>query len=119
LSWLERFDLKPDLDSRDVQATLAELSAITVADSIRSQKPGDVLVCGGGVHNKYLLDRLQTLLPGTLVRSTADLGLDPDSIEAVLFAWLARERLAQRPLDTRSITGAGTPVLLGTIVGAN
>ena len=115
LSWLEQFDLKPDLDSRDVQATLAELSAITVADSIRPQRPGDVLVCGGGVHNRYLLDRLRALLPETLVRSTADLGLDPDSIEAVLFAWLARERLAERPLNTRSITGAGTSVLLGTI----
>jgi len=78
-----------------------------------------VLVCGGGVHNKYLLDRLRALLPGTLLRSTADLGLDPDSIEAVLFAWLARERLAERPLDTCNITGAKTPVLLGTIVGAN
>ena len=119
LSWLEQFDLKANLDSCDVQATLAELTAITVADSIRPQKPGDVLVCGGGVHNKYLLDRLQALLPGTLIRSTADLGLDPDSIEAVLFAWLARERLAERSLDTCSITGARTPVLLGIIVGAN
>jgi anhydro-N-acetylmuramic acid kinase len=115
LSWLEQFNLKPDLDSRDVQATLAELSAITVADSIRPQQPGDVLVCGGGVHNSNLLGRLRALLPDTLVRSTADLGLDPDSIEALLFAWLARERLAERPLDTRSITGARMPVLLGTI----
>jgi len=115
LSWLERFDLKPGIDSRDVQATLAELSVITVADSIRPHQPNDVLVCGGGVHNTHLLDHLRALLPGTLVRSTADLGLDPDSIEAVLFAWLARERLAERPLDTCSITGARTPVLLGTI----
>jgi anhydro-N-acetylmuramic acid kinase len=115
LSWLERFDLNPDLDSRDVQATLAELSAVTVADPIRPHQPNDVLVCGGGVHNSNLLGRLRALLPGTLVRSTADLGLDPDSIEALLFAWLARERLAKRPLDTRSITGARMPVLLGTI----
>ncbi len=115
LSWLEQFDLQPDLDSRDVQATLAELSAVTVADSIRPDQPGDVLVCGGGVHNSNLLGRLRALLPGTLVCSTADLGLDPDSIEALLFAWLARERLAERPLDTRNITGARMPVLLGTI----
>ena len=115
LSWLKKFDLKPGLDTRDVQSTLAELSAISVAESIRPHQPGDVLVCGGGVHNTNLLDRLRALLPDTPVRSTADLGLDPDSIEAVLFAWLARERLAERPLDTRSITGARTPVLLGTI----
>jgi len=115
LSWLKKFDLKPGLDTRDVQSTLAELSAISVAESIRPHQPGDVLVCGGGVHNTNLLDRLRVLLPDTPVQSTADLGLDPDSIEAVLFAWLARERLAERPLDTRSITGARTPVLLGTI----
>ena len=115
LSWLEQFDLKPGLDTRDVQSTLAELSAISVAESIRPHQPGDVLVCGGGVHNTNLLDRLRALLPDTPVRSTADLGLDPDSIEAVLFAWLARERLAKRPLDTRSITGARSPVLLGGI----
>ena len=115
LSWLKKFDLKPGLDTRDVQSTLAELSAISVAESIRPHQPGDVLVCGGGVHNMNLLDRLRALLPDTPVRSTADLGLDPDSIEAVLFAWLARERLAERSLDTRSITGARTLVLLGTI----
>ena len=115
LSWLEQFDLKPDLDPCDVQATLAELSAITVAESIRPQQPDDVLVCGGGVHNSNLLKRLRSLLPDMPVRSTAELSLDPDSIEAVLFAWLARERLAGRPLDTRSITGAQIPILLGTI----
>jgi len=115
LSWLERFDLKPDLNPRDVQATLAELSAITTADSIRPQQPGDVLVCGGGVHNSNLLKRLCALLPDTPIRSTVEFSLDPDSIEAVLFAWLARERLAGRPLDTRSITGAQVPVLLGTV----
>jgi anhydro-N-acetylmuramic acid kinase len=115
LSWLDQFNLNPDLDPRDVQATLAELSVVSVADSIQSHHPDDVLVCGGGVHNTYLLGRLRAHLPDTLVRSTADLGLDPDWIEAVLFAWLARKRLAEEPLDTRSITGAGKPVLLGTI----
>jgi len=115
LSWLEQFNLKPDIDPQDVQATLAELSAMTVADSIQPQQSVDVLVCGGGVHNSNLLGLLRALLPNMPIRSTADVGLDPDSIEAVLFAWLARERLAGRPLDTRGITGAGKPVLLGTI----
>jgi anhydro-N-acetylmuramic acid kinase len=115
LPWLERFGAEPFPESRDVQATLAELSAVSVADAIRPQSPDDVLVCGGGVHNSDLMRRLKSLLPGTAVRSTADLGLDPDWVEAVLFAWLARERLAERPLDTRSITGAKIPVLLGTI----
>jgi anhydro-N-acetylmuramic acid kinase len=58
---------------------------------------------------------LQQHLPDIPVRSTAEFGLDPDWIEAVLFAWLARERLAGQTLDTRSITGAAQPVLLGVI----
>jgi anhydro-N-acetylmuramic acid kinase len=115
LAWLEK--LRPDagIHPQDIQATLAELTAVTVADAICPHKPADVLVCGGGAHNRYLLQRLEALLPETTVSSTAKFGLDPDWVEAVLFAWLARERLADHVLDTRSITGARNPVLLGTI----
>jgi anhydro-N-acetylmuramic acid kinase len=115
LSWIERFSQGVTLDPRDVQATLAELSAASVADSIRGHRPRDVLVCGGGAHNTDLLRRLGAALVGTPVRPTTDLGLNPDWIEAVLFAWLARERLAGRPMDTRKITGARHPVMLGVV----
>lgn len=115
LAWLERFNPEAFSSPRNVQATLAELTAVSVADSIRRGLPDDVLVCGGGVHNTDLLCRLKILLPGTDVRSTADVGLDPDWIEAILFAWLARERLADKSLDTRSITGAKNRVLLGVV----
>jgi anhydro-N-acetylmuramic acid kinase len=98
-----------------LQATLAELTAASVADAIRPYAPAEVLVCGGGVHNADLLRRLGRRLPGIPLRSTAECGLDPDWVEAVLFAWLARERLAGRPQDTRGITGARAPVLLGRI----
>jgi anhydro-N-acetylmuramic acid kinase len=119
LSWLRNF--KPEgsgkapSDPADVQATLAQLTAVTVADEIRPHAPNDVLVCGGGAHNSDLCLRLQNQLPGIAVKSTADFGLDPDWVEAVLFAWLARERLAGQPLDTRNITGAENPVLLGFV----
>ncbi len=115
LAWLEKFTAHLNHDARDVQTTLAELTAVSVADAIRPNGPADVLVCGGGAHNRYLLQRLQELLPGIPFKSTADFGLDPDWVEAALFAWLARERLENRPLDTREITGAKTPVLLGII----
>lgn len=115
LDWLESFGPEQFSESADVQATLAELTAVSVADSIRPHTPGDVLVCGGGVHNSFLTGRLQQHLPDIPVRSTAEVGIDPDWIEAVLFAWLARLRLAGQPLDTRSITGAARPVLLGVI----
>jgi anhydro-N-acetylmuramic acid kinase len=115
LAWLERLSPDTDYDARDIQATLAELTAVTVADAIRPQQPRDVLVCGGGEHNRYLFHRLEALMPEIPVKSTAEFGLDPDWVEAVLFAWLARERLADHVLDTRSITGSRRPVLLGTI----
>jgi anhydro-N-acetylmuramic acid kinase len=114
-AWLERQLDGMDLKAEDVQATLAELTAVSVTDPLRRFAPEEVLVCGGGTHNHYLMQRLQAKLPGVPVRSTAHRGLDPDWIEAILFAWLARERLAGRLIETGSITGAGKPVLLGKI----
>ncbi|MBT8048409.1 MAG: anhydro-N-acetylmuramic acid kinase [Xanthomonadales bacterium] len=114
LAWLAQH--QPDqYRPGDVQASLAELTAITVAESVRGHTPEDLLVCGGGVHNAWLMSRLENHLQGVPIRSTAEFGLDPDWVEAVLFAWLARERLANRPQATRDITGASGPVLLGVI----
>lgn len=115
LSWLEQNGAAAGLAARDVQSTLTELSAVTIANAILPFEPADVLVCGGGVHNSWLLARISTHLQGVPLNSTAASGLDPDWVEAVLFAWLARERLAGRMLDTRSITGARRAVLLGDI----
>jgi len=115
LAWLENFGPFSAGDAQDIQSTLAELTCTTVAEAILPHRPGDVLVCGGGAHNRHLLQRLGGLLPGIAVKSTAEHGLDPDWVEAVLFAWLARERLAERKQDTRRITGARNPVLLGTV----
>ena len=115
LDWLDaRLGAQPP-DAATVQATLCELTAASVAAALRSSAANEVLVCGGGVHNAHLLERLDARLPGVAVRSTGAVGLDPDWIEAILFAWLARARLADRTLDTRSITGAARPVRLGRI----
>ncbi len=114
LQWLKKQEHLNSIDPRNVQATLAQLTASTVVSAIAPFKPEDILVCGGGVHNSDLIRRLQDLLPGIPVLSTATQGLDPDWVEAVLFAWLARERLSDRPQDTQKITGARHPVLLGT-----
>lgn len=115
LSWLKKQKLINSINPCDVQATLAQLTASTVAAAIIPTGPADVLVCGGGAHNHDLLRRLQGLLPGIAVLSTATQGLDPDWVEAVLFAWLARERLASKAQDTGKITGARQPVMLGRI----
>ncbi len=105
----------------DIQATLAELTACSVAAALHDAgfpAAAQLLVCGGGVHNHDLIGRLAARLPEIQVNSTADQGIDPDYVEAVLFAWLARERLAERRVDTRSITGSRFPILAGTIIAA-
>lgn len=103
----------------DIQATLAELTAHTVAAALldaAQARPDRVLICGGGVHNDDLLFRLDRHLPGVTCESTSGHGLDPDYVEAMLFAWLARMRIGRQRIDTRSVTGAEISVLAGTIV---
>ena len=101
----------------DVQATLAELTALTVAQALRRSQPAtaDVLVCGGGAHNPHLLQRLRAQLAGVRVESIASAGLDPDYVEAMGFAWLAWCVLAGRPGNLPAVTGAAGPRLLGAI----
>ena len=115
-AWLEARLGPKTARPRDVQRTLAELCAQTVSDALHLAGGADrLLVCGGGVHNRFLMARLSELLADTLVEPSQALGVHPDWVEASLFAWLARERIDQRPIDTGSITGAREPVLLGEI----
>ncbi len=103
---------------RDIQATLAEFSARSLVEAIRGtsrRAPDRLIICGGGIHNTDLIARIRQCLDACPVQSSADFGLPPDAVEAALFAWLARERLNNRPLATGSITGARHPVLLGTL----
>ena len=120
LPWLEAQLGEESLAPADVQRTLLELSATTVADALRATQPDTtrMLVCGGGVHNAALMARLAELLPGVAVDSTAAHGLDPDYVEAMGFAWLARETLAARPGNLPSVTGARGLRVLGAIYPA-
>jgi anhydro-N-acetylmuramic acid kinase len=114
LAWLDAMLDGLDTNEADTQATLAELTAQAVARGL-TERPARLLVCGGGVHNAYLLARIATALPDVMVETTAAHGADPDWIEGLLFAWLARERIEARPQDTPPLTGAAHPVLLGDI----
>lgn len=117
LQWLQARLEGVVLSPADVQATLCELSAVTVARALLETQAGTrrLRVCGGGVHNPLLMARLAAHLPGIVVESTAVLGLDPDFIEAAGFAWLARETLAGRPGNLPAVTGARGPRVLGAI----
>ena len=116
LDWLQQHD-PGALPAEDVQATLCELTAATIADAILAseQKARRVLVCGGGVHNRYCLQRLQSYLPGIPVESTGNHGVHPDWLEAMAFAWLAQRNLEHKPGNLPSVTGAREPVILGTL----
>ena len=116
ISWLDKILADSSLQEVDVQATLAELTALSIANSLReSGEPTRLMVCGGGVHNAFLMRRLAAILPKLIVESTTRYGADPDWVEGLLFAWLARERLDERAHNTPPITGARKPVLLGDI----
>ncbi|MCW0404532.1 anhydro-N-acetylmuramic acid kinase [Xanthomonas sacchari] len=117
LRWLEACLDTPAPTPAAVQATLLELTAATIADALLAQQPAtrQLLVCGGGVHNPLLLARLQARLPGVQVHSTQAQGLDPDYIEAMGFAWLARQTLAGLPGNLPSVSGARGPRILGAI----
>jgi anhydro-N-acetylmuramic acid kinase len=117
LAWLER-RLAPDQDRRpeDVQATLAELSAVTIIAAIEDMglRKYRLIVCGGGASNRDLLLRL-TRLSGREAETTADHGVPPDYVEAAAFAWLARARLQGSAGNVPTVTGARQTVILGGV----
>ena len=116
LAWVES-KLRGDEAPADVQATLLALSVRTIADALRAAQPHTqrVIACGGGVHNPLLMAALGAAMPGSVVESSAMHGLDPDFVEAMAFAWLARETLAGRPGNLPAVTGAAGPRVLGAI----
>jgi len=109
-----------DARPEDVQATLAELTARTCSNDVQrhAAEARELLVCGGGAFNAHLMTRLTALLPGVHVQSTDAQGLPAMQVEAVAFAWLAREFLARRPANLPSVTGARGERLLGALYPA-
>ena len=98
----------------DVARTLVELSAQSIAAALTQALAGcrRVIAAGGGVRNVFLMERLETLLPCPLGTSN-ELGVDPGLMEATAFAWLARERIAERVGSAASVTGARADATLG------
>jgi anhydro-N-acetylmuramic acid kinase len=95
----------------DVQATLVALTAESIAAAVRGV--AGVFVCGGGARNAVLMAALRERLPGVRVETTAALGVDPGWVEAMAFAWLARQRIKARPGNCTGVTGAARPAVLG------
>lgn len=109
----------PSVPAEDLITTLTELTAWSVADHIQRYQPetSHILVAGGGVHNAFLMERLQAYASGKIVASTQTVGVDPDAKEALCFAWMAWRTLHGLPSNVPSVTGARHAAVLGSVAG--
>ena len=116
LAWLERH-LRDGQKPEDVQATLLEFTAVSIAEAVARWcgKPRRLLVCGGGGRNLALMDRLRSLAQPAVVELTDAFGHPADSVEAVAFAWLAWQTLGGRTGNLPEVTGARHASVLGAI----
>ena len=119
LAWVQQILRRPELShihTEDVQATLCEFTARTIAEPLTANKDlHQIYICGGGAHNTYLLERLAQYLNTTSIHTTEHLGVHPDWVEAVAFAWLAFQSWHQLPGNITTVTGASRPAILGGI----
>jgi anhydro-N-acetylmuramic acid kinase len=112
--------LEAALQPADVQATLAEYSAMAASAALLAHAPRTqrLLVCGGGAFNEHLMQRLAVHLPGMAVASTADAGVPPLQVEALAFAWLAQAFVERQAGNLAAVTGARGPRVLGALYPA-
>jgi len=121
LSWLERqleTIATKTLTPPDIQATLLELTAITVAQEINRVDPNkltQIYVCGGGSHNIALMKKLAQHTQPRHLSTTEEIGIKPDWVEAVAFAWLAKQTMHKASGNLPSATGANNEVILGGV----
>lgn len=123
LQWLEQqlTEFK-DLAAEDVQYTLCEYTALTIANEVETYRLGNqpaLYVCGGGTRNPLLMKRLSELLPSWEVESTTSKGVDADYMEAMAFAWLAQRHVHQLPSNLPEVTGASRAASLGVLYRAD
>ncbi len=112
--------LATDLGREDALATVTALTAVTIGHALARfvrprMKIDDLIVSGGGVHNRTLMAYLAAYVPGVRIHTSAEFGVDPDAKEAVAFAVLAYETWRRRPSNLPAATGARRPVVLGKI----
>ena len=117
--WIKQHLLYPHLRPQDVARTLTALTVQSIYDALK--KCGDVdevYICGGGTHNNCLITSLQALLGNVPVHTTKTLGIDVDWVEAVAFAWLAKQTIENKPSNLPAVTGAKGLRVLGAIYPA-
>lgn len=120
LPWVYQYFDAFSYKAEDIQASLCFLTATTICDAIKKCAPDTerVLICGGGIHNDYLLELIQQHMECP-VESTEQYGLHPDHVEAMAFAWLARQTMNNLPGNLKEVTGAVNSVILGGVYQGN
>lgn len=115
LSWLESLIKNRHYSIEDVQATLMSFTVTSIVNAIKKVMPDcqTLILCGGGIHNLYLLELLARKFETIL--SSDDLGYESDYIEAMMMAWLAGQRLNNIPIDLTTVTGSSRATHLGAI----
>jgi anhydro-N-acetylmuramic acid kinase len=130
MDWLrQQLAQHPNLPAADVQATLTAFTARSIADMLLRSSSGNssgnsssnsissgwqaLYVCGGGAYNGFLLRLLGDALPGVQIASSAELGVAPDQVEALAFAWLARCHVLRQSGNLPAVTGAAGERILG------
>ena len=105
-----------EISPQDVQATLLQVTVLSLMNSINSLQLADqnIYLCGGGIHNELLCKEINKNCK-TEVKTTAELGIDPDYLEAICFAWLAKQRIDKKSFNLNRITGSRGKVYLGRI----
>ena len=116
--WLqEKLLATTTLRPQDVACTLVALTAHSIYNALTQHcgEFNEVYVCGGGAHNRLLIELLQTLLGETKCDSTESLGIGADWVEAIAFAWLAKQCINKKTANLAEVTGAKGPRILGAI----
>ena len=106
-----------NLEEKDVQATLCDLTAKSIADEINKHcsDADAVYSCGGGAYNVFLHERLSFYLPDVKISTTDELGVSVQWMEAIAFAWLTKQRIEKKPGNLPSVTGAKQRAILGAL----
>ena len=112
---IKYLELYAKMSHKDIQATLLALTVHSIANEIKQFKVKELLVCGGGVRNIFLMKTLQDALPNISVNSTEKYGVDADNMEAMIFAWLAHKRIEEEVIELKLVTNAKNNTILGAI----
>lgn len=118
--WLKQHILYPHCRPQDIARTIVELSAYTICQALTKYCPDvdEVYLCGGGARNTLLINTLKAMLKDSPVLDTDVLGVGVDWLEAVAFAWLAKQTLENKPSNLPAVTGAKGLRVLGAIYPA-